>query len=118
HASHNRRCHTRQCFPLTRPLPPTSPLTAYTTLFRSARPVATALRAVQLSNTDTAMHMTAHSAVATVWLIFVTLWTAATQAENDQIGRATSELQSLRQLVCRLLLDKKHDHAVVQAYGL
>src|SRR5690606_40717313 len=37
-----------------------------------------------------------------------TLWsTSTTELESDEIGRATSELQSRENLVCRLLLEKK-----------
>src|SRR5258705_1175826 len=76
--------------------PPRSTLFPYTTLFRSIRP--THLLAV--STDDTAR--TGRGAGAR--------WRRSAHAAHPCVSRSeehTSELQSLRQLVCRLLLDKK-----------
>src|SRR5436853_5539313 len=75
--------------------PPTSPLFPYTTLFRSAFVVAGGLHGWQGL---TGLLALLASVAGTVYLIL----TAKRSEEH------TSELQSLRQLVCRLLLEKKN----------
>src|SRR5947199_780530 len=78
--------------------PPVSALFPYTTLFRSGSP--SPLRATIRSGSP---------------------GTAAAQAKTPSSGKAprseehTSELQSLRHLVCRLLLEKKKWRGVVKA---
>src|SRR5687767_15362434 len=64
--------------------PPSSTLFPYTTLFRSA---------------------------PTPWPSTACCSTSSTTSARPKIGRHTSELQSLAYLVCRLLLEKKKDHA-------
>src|SRR2546425_8857306 len=76
--------------------PPRSTLFPYTTLFRSLAAYALAvLRSAHLGRPD--VH---HG-----------------RARRLQIGRATSELQSLAYLVCRLLLEKKKQHIIALATG-
>src|SRR5262245_65556885 len=65
--------------------PPRSTLFPYTTLFRSSGPMAPAQPSSESSRT----------------------LPTCTGADSAKIGRAQSELQSLRHLVCRLLLEKK-----------
>src|SRR5262245_63986621 len=84
-------------------LPPRSPLFPYTTLFRS-----TLMKCMQR--------------VVLPWVLLLALAapaaarqaTTVTQADvqrlQDRSEEHTSELQSLRHLVCRLLLEKKKEH--------
>src|SRR5262245_63916364 len=71
--------------------PPRSTLFPYTTLFRSARPVPFCRHGFE-PPPDTA------------WRFFVLCVPARRAARSEE---HTSELQSLRHLVCRLLLEKK-----------
>src|SRR5688572_32737011 len=78
--------------------PPRSTLFPYTTLFRSRRGLAT-LR--QARAAETLRHRLLHVARA-----------HRSEPRGAQIGRATSELQSQSNLVCRLLLEKKKTNHV------
>src|SRR5947207_9754447 len=75
-------------------LPPRSTLFPYTTLFRSVGRVDDPPRVV-LGR----LHRVKEVHEALVW----------------EIGRATSELQSHSDLVCRLLLEKKNDHRPIRS---
>src|SRR2546425_3257390 len=89
--------------------PPRSTLFPYTTLFRSrfldlhsqafrwANGTMTAL--ASLGSSNIALGVNADGTVV--------VGDSGTQAVRWEIGRATSELQSLAYLVCRLLLEKK-----------
>src|SRR5438874_3664654 len=81
--------------------PPRSTLFPYTTLFRSTAPL-TSFRpqAAKVNSTTYIL------AVATT-RIYVVVATARIRSEEH-----TSELQSRRDLVCRLLLEKKNEKAV------
>src|SRR5262245_65215559 len=86
------------------PRPPRSALFPYTTLFRSAHPPsragAGADRAVDLAR--------------------ATALSPGRGRRRQRVGRSeehTSELQSLRHLVCRLLLEKKKNNAAGQSVG-
>src|SRR5262245_62999360 len=95
--------------------PPPPPLFPYTTLFRSARPArsvtttttgsticssATAAQTCCTTTTATAPSLTSPSALA--WQDREHAGARVVRSEEH-----TSELQSLRHLVCRLLLEKK-----------
>src|SRR2546430_7958240 len=74
--------------------PPRSTLFPYTTLFRSIRSASRLVGALLT--------------VALAVVVFATIASAAVKATTiTKIGRATSELQSQSNLVCRLLLEKK-----------
>src|SRR5687767_15618899 len=95
---------------MTRP-PPRSTLFPYTTLFRSVHcgEPATAVRA-QGAGQRTRAPGIRHPAVSGSGRDPVAGGDSAAgrgQGRHPQIGRATSELQSLAYLVCRLLLEKK-----------
>src|SRR5262245_64961522 len=78
------------------PLPPTSTLFPYTTLFRSSLRLGRAALDHQA-----ARHLGGDlSALAAVLVV-------ASRATERRSEEHTSELQSLRHLVCRLLLEKK-----------
>src|SRR3712207_6948758 len=88
--------------------PPRSTLFPYTTLFRSD-PVGGAFVAEELPP--------AADAGATTVVLAVGDGTGAAD-DVDPVGRSeehTSELQSRQYLVCRLLLEKKKNHASIQA---
>src|SRR5205814_4341484 len=93
-------CLTASCysplFSIMIPRPPTCPLFPYTTLFRSGQ---NAIRqAMQVSRGER------KKALPHAW------WRAGIRCPARQQERSeehTSELQSLRHLVCRLLLEKK-----------
>src|SRR5690349_25134134 len=76
--------------------PPRSTLFPYTTLFRSARNVA-------MASTDIAFS----SRISWSERMKCGLNTSACTAESGRSEEHTSELQSRRDLVCRLLLEKK-----------
>src|SRR5690349_23942098 len=76
-------------------LPPRSTLFPYTTLFRSDFQLGQIFASL---DEDCRWHRE--------WTVAL-LETAIGQSEANQIGRDTSELQSRRDLVCRLLLEKK-----------
>src|SRR5437899_9553475 len=73
--------------------PPSSTLFPYTTLFRSVGELALAQLLPEL--------LARGAFLARAFL-------EADAARRGEIGRHTSELQSLRHLVCRLLLEKKN----------
>src|SRR2546425_7951849 len=75
--------------------PPRSTLFPYTTLFRSPRRRARALR----SDREQALRIQGNHLAPVL----------------DRSEEHTSELQSLAYLVCRLLLEKKNNHVVVRA---
>src|SRR5438045_5556896 len=72
--------------------PPRSTLFPYTTLFRS-----------QLSNVPTALSVVG-VAISLPHVLFLLIGGVASDRRSEE---HTSELQSLRHLVCRLLLEKK-----------
>src|SRR2546425_5735695 len=82
--------------------PPRSTLFPYTTLFRSAlkriytKPVLDALTHLVM----VPQHRAEHAAPL------------ARRRRGDEIGKHTSELQSLAYLVCRLLLEKKKNRGI------
>src|SRR5438046_6585198 len=82
--------------------PPRSTLFPYTTLFRSADAgIVNGAGAAELS------HWTGSVGTAGGTLVSVTVWMTARSEEH------TSELQSLTNLVCRLLLEKKKNTTYV-----
>src|SRR3712207_8772228 len=84
--------------------PPRSTLFPYTTLFRSARvhPDGGADRSVD--DDDRRREVGRRQEAVAVELLGAR---GLDGGEDDEIGRATSELQSRQYLVCRLLLEKK-----------
>src|SRR5436190_17108791 len=89
------------------PQPPTSPLFPYTTLFRSFNRVYRNQH--RLKSVLLVWHLTAvflrHDLPWHGWKTAVKSQTSSTRSEEH-----TSELQSHRDLVCRLLLEKKKHH--------
>src|SRR5262245_64175829 len=83
--------------------PPRSTLFPYTTLFRSRTVTATGSYAAtaQQNGTGWVMQMTAFRAAGATS-------TTSTTTTTSRSEEHTSELQSLRHLVCRLLLEKKN----------
>src|SRR5262245_62750947 len=77
------------------PRPPRSTLFPYTTLFRSRR---RARRSLQVGRRDRRSHRVARRRI------------------SPRSEEHTSELQSLRHLVCRLLLEKKNKHYMSQSF--
>src|SRR5438045_4649027 len=105
-----RRPPPSTCFFLTRRPPPTSPLFPYTTLFRSHGARVTTTRCWQPGTR-----------------VLVTLprngvrfegRVAYCQRKASRSEEHTSELQSLRHLVCRLLLEKKKNKAEWRSYAV
>src|SRR5205814_9718607 len=87
-------------FSLMLPRPPRSPLFPYTTLFRSVGVLVTVLLAIEVAS---------RFPVRRLWLLYLALLAALAVAwvVPERSEEHTSELQSLRHLVCRLLLEKK-----------
>src|SRR5262245_64994393 len=84
--------------------PPRSTLFPYTTLFRSGRALA-ARAGVQARMIEyAAIPKLMQDASADAWDVAVVAIDPARRARSEE---HTSELQSLRHLVCRLLLEKK-----------
>src|SRR5437899_9593133 len=81
--------------------PPRSTLFPYTTLFRSPAAVVVERAPAVVRVLRTARAMAASIAVMVAALVF------GTALGDDRSEEHTSELQSLRHLVCRLLLEKK-----------
>src|SRR5262249_61665431 len=85
------------------PLPPTSTLFPYTTLFRSL--------SLHVPLTKTTRHLIDHRALGlmkpSAVLINVARGPIVEEAATMRSEEHTSELQSLTNLVCRLLLEKK-----------
>src|SRR5258705_1556731 len=79
--------------------PPSSPLFPYTPLFRSPCPPQPQTRAV--SHSSIAKYFVATAVAAAVRKAVIEI--------ESRSEEHTSELQSLRHLVCRLLLEKKKD---------
>src|SRR5690349_22103499 len=98
-----------------RPPPPCSTLFPYTTLFRSQDPAVTALSVMGVvselkSDTRQVIVTTAAGSQVTVTLSDRTVFMRIPPGEKSKDKRSeehTSELQSRRDLVCRLLLEKK-----------
>src|SRR5262245_64278866 len=91
--------------------PPRSTLFPYTTLFRSL-----SLRARRLHLLDQFLGDLWRGAIAVEGSDFAAHDQSAALAVRDRVGRSeehTSELQSLRHLVCRLLLEKKKNTTIV-----
>src|SRR5438045_5617370 len=78
--------------------PPTSTLFPYTTLFRSV---------FRLDTTEAAALQTLLSGLTTAQVAALRIGLSAVVKRSEE---HTSELQSLRHLVCRLLLEKKKKH--------
>src|SRR3712207_8250708 len=78
--------------------PPRSTLFPYTTLFRSFRPIPM-VRSAQLFAYDRAHPIANYEEVATM----------PERSRSPRSEEHTSELQSRHYLVCRLLLEKKHN---------
>src|SRR5205814_6029233 len=105
--------HPSSCFLLVRP-PPSPPLFPYTTLFRSMKPVAqprsaglgllTEGHAFPLADLEPQGKIVPKSAES---VLFGTNISRLAQDRWMRSEEHTSELQSLRHLVCRLLLEKK-----------
>src|SRR5436853_4757980 len=97
------------------PRPPRSTLFPYTTLFRS-RPQREVILCIDQSGSmaNSVVYssifgavMASLPAVATRLVVFDTAVVDLTDKLSDRSEEHTSELQSLRHLVCRLLLEKK-----------
>src|SRR5690349_23330551 len=94
--------------------PPPSTLFPYTTLFRSSRtaPAATEIRSVDLREGAPEVYVDLEASAPLVWTsyrnadgrVIVELPNAVPARSEEH----TSELQSRRDLVCRLLLEKKN----------
>src|SRR5262249_61378304 len=85
---------THPSFPQIRP-PPTSPLFPYTTLFRSPAPVV--FPAIALTG----------GGIGACWAFVAQRVMTGARWATKRSEEHTSELQSLTNLVCRLLLEKK-----------
>src|SRR5262249_60121780 len=104
-------------FSIIRP-PPTSPLFPYTTLFRSRRTCPPSIKKVP-SRVRPVMEMRCGSrkrtyqnrVTSTPRSTDLTISATVVGARSEE---HTSELQSLTNLVCRLLLEKKKDTATTQ----
>src|SRR3712207_7484991 len=83
--------------------PPRSTLFPYTTLFRSAKPVATAKGLNCTSTARPTRHCRAMNATAPA----TPTWPDGSGRSRVRSEEHTSELQSRQYLVCRLLLEKK-----------
>src|SRR5262249_62375181 len=91
---------------LTHPPPPSSPLFPYTTLFRSPDAPLEAVMSAEVWDQvyrRVADLVEAHRTT----LVFVNTRRMAERATRKRSEEHTSELQSLTNLVCRLLLEKK-----------
>src|SRR5262249_62070242 len=94
------------------PRPPSAPLFPYTTLFRSGPSARIPMRALIV--------LSAAAALSACGLDTATSAATAAALKKQELEQAkktqrseehTSELQSLTNLVCRLLLQKKKEHA-------
>src|SRR5690349_23122548 len=83
--------------------PPRSTLFPYTTLFRSENPTRREARTLA----DRTPRPVSARAAAHRWLMLRHIASQARAAGNARSEEHTSELQSRRDLVCRLLLEKK-----------
>src|SRR5437899_5683024 len=83
---------------------PTSTLFPYTTLFRSALFIAN-IRKTKLGLNRARLLELDHGGY---------LWQAQEAGRGSRSEEHTSELQSLRHLVCRLLLEKKKNHKLIK----
>src|SRR5262245_62608787 len=99
-----------------RPTPPTATLFPYTTLFRSLRLCSVEETLADLSNLAETLISAAHwicsSALSGEYGVSRKAFGGFTILAMGKLGQGrseehTSELQSLRHLVCRLLLEKK-----------
>src|SRR5438874_9974471 len=91
------------CFFLMKPRPPRSTLFPYTTLFRSWR----RRSGLRIRTTSHAITQSSWNALGTLAFynpFFKLDWVIACDVRSEE---HTSELQSRRDLVCRLLLEKK-----------
>src|SRR2546425_1818147 len=88
--------------------PPRSTLFPYTTLFRSTAASACASKAY-VTNASAARRSSATSRPPAGWRATRTRSSLPNRARRSE--EHTSELQSLAYLVCRLLLEKKKNHA-------
>src|SRR5438874_3826218 len=93
--------------------PPRSTLFPYTTLFRSAQRVA------EKDESENREAKEERRKEKHVWVLAqVSLRDRQLQAPGDRSEEHTSELQSRRDLVCRLLLEKKKRKATLRRYTL
>src|SRR5437899_3852618 len=90
---------------------PISTLFPYTTLFRS--PIVTPMIRIRLQKQiSTQLNADLHMGGVYYWFPYGVTVSDAVLVAKDEQGRSeehTSELQSLRHLVCRLLLEKKKE---------
>src|SRR5947199_4507010 len=86
-------------------LPPTSTLFPYTTLFRSSADHRRRLGSIGIGHR--AVPVGRHRPGPAPGAVVGVLRPRRHLVRDREIGRHTSELQSLRHLVCRLLLEKK-----------
>src|SRR5205814_8054453 len=100
---YHRTQHRSSFFIMLRP-PPTSTLFPYTTLFRS-RP-----RLISLPSLNIERHLAVPSSSRTAIPLAGSLPSVTVPSPRSE--EHTSELQSLRHLVCRLLLEKKNKYEV------
>src|SRR5205814_2431019 len=93
------------------PPPPPSPLLPYTTLFRSAPTVAPARGGPPCPpGPDSRSAMSIRTVTVRMSAASTSATRRGSHTAGTEVGRSeehTSELQSLRHLVCRLLLEKK-----------
>src|SRR5205814_10281641 len=89
--------------------PPRSPLFPYTTLFRSANPISAAcgfaLQTARIAKPQAAERF-----------VLITSHLPQPSGLECRSEEHTSELQSLRHLVCRLLLEKKKKNIIQPTY--
>src|SRR5258705_10178383 len=89
--------------------PPRSTLFPYTTLFRSTVIALDSTQPVHVTS-PTVRNRTVVSKTSSPAVGCMKGWTASSMPSREEVFRSeehTSELQSLRHLVCRLLLEKK-----------
>src|SRR5438045_4793482 len=96
------------------PPPPPSTLFPYTTLFRSHHRLAALLAAREAARHYRQLGRRHHSPHGAHQADFLSPLRGELQVhgENERSEEHTSELQSLRHLVCRLLLEKKKTHKI------
>src|SRR5436853_5937798 len=95
------------------PPPPTSTLFPYTTLFRSTTDYVSAFGEILSSKivaaAFSALGMDSALVDSRDWLVTDSAHMRASPLFEERSEEHTSELQSLRHLVCRLLLEKKKE---------
>src|SRR5205814_3897295 len=112
----NRLCHALASRSI--PPPPTSTLFPYTTLFRSVQGQRILLPRADIARETLAEELRHHGAEVDEVTTYHTLEWRNEELELPTLLRErseehTSELQSLRHLVCRLLLEKKKRNSII-----